>query len=66
MREYKLVKKTIKRAVAEPNCQAFKALYTGLLSKVWGKEIYSSDKIRQRSREDLVAVKCVKEENGRH
>lgn len=60
-KECKLVKKMAKRVVSEAKGQAFKALCTGLLKKKGEKGIYRLAKIRQRSTEDLEAVKRMTE-----
>jgi hypothetical protein len=57
---YKVVKKTVKRAVSEARGQMYDGLYQRLGTKEGEKDIYRMAKSRERKTRDIIQVKCIK------
>jgi hypothetical protein len=60
--QYKVAKKTTKRALSEVRGQIYDGLYHWLGMKQGEKDIYRMDKSRERKRRDIIQVKCIKDE----
>jgi DNA anti-recombination protein RmuC len=63
--QYKVVKKTAKRAVSEVRDQMYDRLYQRLGMKEGEKDIYRMAKSRERKTRDIIQVKCIKDATER-
>jgi hypothetical protein len=63
--QYKVAKKTTKRAVSEARGQMYDGLYQRLGTKEGEKDIYRMTKSRERKTRDIIQVKCIKDETER-
>jgi hypothetical protein len=63
--QYKVVKKTTKRAVSEATGQMYDGLYQRLGTKEWENDIYRMAKSRERKTRDIIQVKCIKDATER-
>jgi hypothetical protein len=63
--QYKVAKKTTKRAVSETRDQMYDGLYQRLGTKEGEKDIYRMAKSRERKRSDIIQVKCIKDATER-
>jgi hypothetical protein len=63
--QYKVAKKTTKRAVSEARDQMYDGLYQRLGTKEGEKDIYRMAKSRERKRSDIIQVKCIKDATER-
>jgi hypothetical protein len=59
--QYKVAKKTAKRAVSEGMGQIYDGLYQRLGTKEGEKDIYRMTKSRERKMRDIIQVKCIKD-----
>jgi hypothetical protein len=59
--QYKVAKKTAKRAVSEARGQMYDGLYQQLGTKEWEKDIYRMVKSRERKMMSIIQVKCIKD-----
>jgi hypothetical protein len=59
--QYKVAKKTVKRAVSEARGQMYYGLYQRLSTKEGEKDIYRMAKNRERKTRDIIQVKCIKD-----
>jgi hypothetical protein len=59
--QYKVVKKTAKRAVSEVRGQMYDGLYQWLGTKEGEKDISRMAKSRERKTSDIIQVKCIKD-----
>jgi hypothetical protein len=59
--QYKVAKKTVKRAVSEGMGQIYDGLYQRLGTKEGEKDIYRMTKSRERKMRDIIQVKCIKD-----
>ena len=62
---YKNPNKAVKKNVAEAKMEAEKDLYDELESKEGQAKIYSIAKIRQRKRQDITEISCIKDSSGK-
>jgi hypothetical protein len=62
---YKVAKKTTKRKVSEAMLQMYDGLYQRLCTKEGEKNIYRMVKSRERKTNDIIQVKCIKDETDR-
>jgi hypothetical protein len=58
---YKVVKKSVKRAVSKVRGQMYDGLYQRLSTKEGEKDIYRMAKSRERKTRDIIQVKCIKD-----
>jgi hypothetical protein len=63
--QYKVAKKTAKRAVSEARGRMYDGLYQRLDAKEGEKNIYRMAKNRERKTRDIIQVKCIKVETER-
>jgi hypothetical protein len=54
IQQYKVVKKTVKRAVSEARCQMYDGLYQRLDTKEGENDIYRMVKSRERMTSDMI------------
>jgi hypothetical protein len=59
---YKVVKKTVKRAMSEARGQIYDGLYQWLGTKEGENDIYTMAKSRERKTKDIIQVNCIKDE----
>jgi hypothetical protein len=60
--QYKVAKKTAKRAVSEARGRMYDGLYQRLGTKDGENAIYRMAKNRERKTRDIIQVKCIKDE----
>jgi hypothetical protein len=60
--QYKVAKKTVKRAVSEARGRMYDGLYQRLGMKEGENDIYRMAKSRERNTRDIIQVKCIKDE----
>jgi hypothetical protein len=63
--QYKVTKKTVKRAVSEARGQMYDGLYQRLGTKEGEKDIYRMVKNRKMKTRDIIQVKYIKDETER-
>jgi hypothetical protein len=63
--QYKVSKKTAKRAVSEARGRMYDGLYQRLGMKDREKDIYGMAKSRERKTRDIIQVKCINDETER-
>jgi hypothetical protein len=63
--QYKVIKKTAKRAVSEEMGQMYDGLYQRLGTKEGEKGIYRMAKRQERKMRDIIQVKCIKDATQR-
>jgi hypothetical protein len=63
--QYKVLKKTVKRAVSEARGQMYDGLYQRLSTKEGEKDIYRIAKSQERKTRDIIQVKCIKDATER-
>jgi hypothetical protein len=63
--QYKVTKKTAKRAVSEEMSQMYDGLYQRLGTKEGEKDIYRMAKRQERKMRDIIQVKCIKDATQR-
>jgi hypothetical protein len=63
--QYKVTKKTAKRAVSEEMGQMYDGLYQRLGTKEGEKDIYRMAKSQERKMRDIIQVKCIKDATQR-
>ena len=64
MAEYKVAKKTAKRAVSVAKGRAYEDLYQHLSTKEGENNIYRMTRVREKKTRDFNQVKCIKDERG--